>query len=363
MRKISNKYLLFIALTCLFIFFAFFVNPVKTLAGSDPAPHYDNAKGCITAASDCWKTNRDYNDCINDNDGATYGTNGWDIACNSTNGYDTDNNSYWSDGKKSFESQENIACRDALESTWVAYITSHHVTDSGWPLVDRNTIKADKDWRNDMVHLAHFEWSSDNLSHIDAEPPFRYAPCLYQQWITGEENKDNQDSQDNTTFWVPQSEGQAYFYFCHTALYPHNIEHPDTSTPLYKACKQRKPYSVITVAALQSKDALEKAYQDAFNFNTGDIGSISAGQIPGGFQGNNIDKYVQNVWTIGTILFGSLAILKIVLGGIMYATAAGNAQRTSDAKSHIFYALIGLGLIIIANVVLQLLGFGQLNIH
>ena len=80
-----------------------------------------------------------------------------------------------------------------------------------------------------------------------------------------------------------------------------------------------------------------------------------------GFTPNaNVSEYIQDVLSIGSFIFGGLAVLKIIFGGVMYATAAGNAQRISDAKSHILYALIGLALVLGANIVLGILGAGTL---
>lgn len=106
-------------------------------------------------------------------------------------------------------------------------------------------------------------------------------------------------------------------------------------------------------------------------FSYANIDPISFGQIPGGFGCKpdatgkncvgvtNINDFLKDVWSVGSILFGGLAILKIVFAGVMYATAAGNAQRTSSAKEHLLYAIIGLVVIILANIILSILGVGE----
>lgn len=72
----------------------------------------------------------------------------------------------------------------------------------------------------------------------------------------------------------------------------------------------------------------------------------------------DINSYVNDVFTVGSAVFGGLAALKIIFAGVMYATAAGNPQRISEAKSHILYALLGIGLIILMNVLLTIIGAG-----
>lgn len=82
--------------------------------------------------------------------------------------------------------------------------------------------------------------------------------------------------------------------------------------------------------------------------------------IDGGFGSGvsnlNVTGFLQDVMTYGSVVLGGLAVLKIIFGGVMYATAAGNAQRISDAKSHIFYALLGVALIAGSNIILWLFG-------
>lgn len=79
-------------------------------------------------------------------------------------------------------------------------------------------------------------------------------------------------------------------------------------------------------------------------------------KFSGAFCGGNLKEYIHDVLYYAGPIVGGLAILKIIYGGMMYATAAGNPQRITDAKSHIYYALIGLMLIVGMNVVLILLG-------
>lgn len=126
----------------------------------------------------------------------------------------------------------------------------------------------------------------------------------------------------------------------------------------------------------QIKVQAEQTASTRFLFGT--IGTINFGQIPGGFgcttpgpdpqdpskticRGDVVDVngFLADVWSVGSVLFGGLAILKIVFGGVMYATAAGNAQRTSSAKEHILYAIIGLVVLILANIILNILGAGE----
>lgn len=70
----------------------------------------------------------------------------------------------------------------------------------------------------------------------------------------------------------------------------------------------------------------------------------------------NIAAFIKVLIPATSAILGGLAILKIIMSGIMYATAMGNTEQLSNAKSHITYAIIGLVLIIGMNMLLAILG-------
>jgi hypothetical protein len=70
---------------------------------------------------------------------------------------------------------------------------------------------------------------------------------------------------------------------------------------------------------------------------------------------NNTTVLVTNVvnWLLG--ITSAIVILFLVVGGIMYVTAAGDEQKTDQAKKIITYCIIGLFIILISySVVLTL---------
>ncbi len=95
---------------------------------------------------------------------------------------------------------------------------------------------------------------------------------------------------------------------------------------------------------------------DYTNPNCADAGTHD--QMDGGFKfpGNTFKSYGQGIITAGSGIILGLAVLKVIFGGVMYATAAGNPQRIEEAKSHIYYAMLGIALLVGMNVILALLG-------
>lgn len=59
-------------------------------------------------------------------------------------------------------------------------------------------------------------------------------------------------------------------------------------------------------------------------------------------------NFVRNVVNTLLYLLGAAAVIVIIIGGITYATANGDAGRIKQAKNIIMYAVIGLGLAIMA---------------
>jgi hypothetical protein len=60
------------------------------------------------------------------------------------------------------------------------------------------------------------------------------------------------------------------------------------------------------------------------------------------------NQVLQNGLNIAYFLAGTIAVIVIIIGGITYATAAGNSSNVTKAKNLILYSVIGLVVIIIA---------------
>jgi lysylphosphatidylglycerol synthetase-like protein (DUF2156 family) len=81
--------------------------------------------------------------------------------------------------------------------------------------------------------------------------------------------------------------------------------------------------------------------------------------IVGGCSGNaNIDS----IWVwVGSIVgwlltaVGVICVIFIIIGGIRYATSGGDTEKVKKAKDTLLYALIGLAICILANVIVSLI--------
>ncbi len=86
----------------------------------------------------------------------------------------------------------------------------------------------------------------------------------------------------------------------------------------------------------------------------------------GGYDPTNITplqilEFMLNLARIALALIGIIVVIYIIVAGIQYITAAGDPGKQGEARKTIQYALIGLGVTIVAfaiiRVLLQILNF------
>lgn len=86
----------------------------------------------------------------------------------------------------------------------------------------------------------------------------------------------------------------------------------------------------------------------AISINSGACSAISGsggGSAICNHQDENVTSqngFVANLTRIILFLVGTAAVIMIVIGGIKYATANGDANKTKSAKDTIMYSVIGL---------------------
>lgn len=75
---------------------------------------------------------------------------------------------------------------------------------------------------------------------------------------------------------------------------------------------------------------------------------------------SSMARVVMNVLGLLLSIVGSLAIISLLIGGIMWFTAAGDEKRAETAKKVVTYAIVGVvvsfGALVISQQIIQLLG-------
>ena len=73
----------------------------------------------------------------------------------------------------------------------------------------------------------------------------------------------------------------------------------------------------------------------------GSGGTINVPQLTG-------DTVLQNGLNMAYLIAGIIAVIVVIVGGIMYATSAGNSGNVTKAKNLILYAVVGIVVILTA---------------
>lgn len=83
-------------------------------------------------------------------------------------------------------------------------------------------------------------------------------------------------------------------------------------------------------------------------------GAGSAAGVPDSTNAETkVNSTVQNLINLLSVAVGILAVIMLIVGGFRYITSAGNPEATKGAKNTILYALIGLIIVALAQVIVN----------
>lgn len=108
----------------------------------------------------------------------------------------------------------------------------------------------------------------------------------------------------------------------------------------------------IVVPAIAASDAAKKAACDSisgtYNASTGECvtGSVAGEQ--------SINALIAKIISIFSWIVGVVAVIFVMYGGFRYITSGGDSSKVTGAKNTIVYALIGLVVAVLAQVIVQL---------
>ncbi len=70
-------------------------------------------------------------------------------------------------------------------------------------------------------------------------------------------------------------------------------------------------------------------------------------------QGVQVDSVITKVIDILSAIIGIVAVIMIIIAGFKYVTSAGDSNKVTSAKNTIVYAIIGLILVVLAQVIVK----------
>jgi hypothetical protein len=69
--------------------------------------------------------------------------------------------------------------------------------------------------------------------------------------------------------------------------------------------------------------------------------------------GTKVDNLVKNVINILSLVVGIAAVVMIIIGGLRYVTSNGDSGQVGNAKNTILYAVVGLVVVALAQVIVR----------
>lgn len=119
--------------------------------------------------------------------------------------------------------------------------------------------------------------------------------------------------------------------------------------------------TTITLAVITATMALFGLYQSnvlalgqASNNFASAISDIQAGATTANPEGPTVDRAIQVGVNIFSVMVGVASVIMIIYGGFKYVTSGGDANSITVAKRTITYAIIGLVIALLSQVIMKL---------
>ena len=68
---------------------------------------------------------------------------------------------------------------------------------------------------------------------------------------------------------------------------------------------------------------------------------------------NSVENLIKTVINIFSAVVGAVSVIMIIVGGFRYITSGGDSNNVSGAKNTILYAVVGLVIVAIAQIIVQ----------
>ena len=69
--------------------------------------------------------------------------------------------------------------------------------------------------------------------------------------------------------------------------------------------------------------------------------------------GTSLDSLIQKIVNILSVVVGIVAVIMIIVGGFRYVTSGGKQESVTSAKNTILYAIIGLVIVALAQIIVH----------
>ncbi len=86
----------------------------------------------------------------------------------------------------------------------------------------------------------------------------------------------------------------------------------------------------------------------AIQCGTNNVAGVPPNATPG-----NLDTTISHIVNLISLVVGIAAVIMIIVGGLRYIMSGGNQERIKSAKNTVLYALIGLIIVALAQVIVK----------
>lgn len=69
--------------------------------------------------------------------------------------------------------------------------------------------------------------------------------------------------------------------------------------------------------------------------------------------GGGVNRIVKTAITLLSIVVGIAAVVMVIISGLKYITSGGDTQKVAGAKSALIYAIVGLAIVALAQVIVH----------
>lgn len=66
-----------------------------------------------------------------------------------------------------------------------------------------------------------------------------------------------------------------------------------------------------------------------------------------------IGKLIRTIINVLSVIIGAIAVIMIIIGGFRYIVSAGNAEQAKNARNTILYAIVGLVIVALAQIIVH----------
>lgn len=104
------------------------------------------------------------------------------------------------------------------------------------------------------------------------------------------------------------------------------------------------PLTIVASTSVSAQSGIAENLDDGARRTDPDADQDAGGQV---------DNIIVTVINIFSLVVGVIAVIMIIIGGLKYITSAGDSGNVTSAKNTILYAVIGLVIVALAQVIVR----------